>query len=233
MPSPPKPIPISEASPQDPDPTGRPGARPGARLLVGSLVEGGLVLLAAVLAYVFAVPLWDLMWPAERLPIALTWGLAATLPMVAFFVLMLTTSWRPLANLRDQAQQLVGGLVKGAGWLPVVLLAVMAGIGEEALFRGVLQPLAIRWLTPLGPEVAPWIGMVAVSLLFGLAHPMSTAYIVVATLAGLFLGTLALLTGEVLSATIAHALYDVVALGWMKLTLDRQPIPPNVQNEPN
>lgn len=178
---------------------------PNRRLLLASLAEGGLVLLAMFLAWWQEIPLWDLAWPLGSIGKAFAVGILVTLPMLLFLLLLLRANWGPLKALRQKAQQMVARLLEGASMPLVVLLAVMAGVGEELLFRGSLQPLLAKW-------TSPWMGMLLASLLFGLAHPMSRAYIAIATLCGLYLGTLALLTGEVLSATVAHALYDIVAL---------------------
>jgi hypothetical protein len=55
-------------------------------------------------------------------------------------------------------------------------------------------------------------GWLAASILFGLAHPISRTYVVLATGMGLVLGALYLATGNLLSAIVAHAVYDAVIL---------------------
>jgi len=50
------------------------------------------------------------------------------------------------------------------------------------------------------------------SLLFGLCHWISTAYVVMATAMGLLLGGLFLATGNLAAPMVAHALYDFLAL---------------------
>src|SRR5690606_34715361 len=87
-------------------------------------------------------------------------------------------------------------------------IAVATGFGEEILFRGALQPLAIYWTSPL-------VGIVAVSLLFGAAHAATPTYFFFATLVSLYLGSLAYWSGEILSAGIAHALYDFLAIEYL------------------
>jgi uncharacterized protein len=87
----------------------------------------------------------------------------------------------------------------------LALLAALAGVAEEALFRGVVQAGLSRWL-------APWVGLIAASVLFGLVHCLTFSYAVVATLVGLYLGTLLILTDDLLVPILVHALYDLVAL---------------------
>lgn len=85
----------------------------------------------------------------------------------------------------------------------IVLVSVAAGIGEELLFRGWLQPVA---------------GWLPASLAFGLAHVAGArmlAFGVWATLMGLVLGALALSTGGLLAPVTAHACYDVLAFHYL------------------
>jgi hypothetical protein len=89
--------------------------------------------------------------------------------------------------------------------LQLALLAALAGIGEELLFRGVLQVGLARVLPDAG-------ALVAASALFGLVHFVSPAYVLLAGVVGLYLGGLFLFQGNLLVPIIAHALYDFVAL---------------------
>ena len=181
--------------------------------MLACLAELALVLLAALLAWLFGLDLRESINPPGRQLQAVGIGLVATVPMILFLVWLQRTGWPPLAGLREQAAELVSRLLEGASAGPILLLAIMAGVGEEILFRGALQPLLGGWLKPLA---GPWGGVLAAGVLFGLAHPMSRAYIVVATIGGIYLGALALVTGEVLSAIVCHAAYDVVALFWLR-----------------
>ena len=83
------------------------------------------------------------------------------------------------------------------------------------LFRGVFQGLLARWLGP-GP------GWGAASLLFGLLHPITPGYIVLAALLGAYLGSIWMFTGNLLTVMVAHALYDFLA---MVLLLREKPSP--------
>lgn len=89
----------------------------------------------------------------------------------------------------------------------LALVSLLAGIGEEMLFRGLLQ----TWLTTVaGPHVAILVAAVA----FGLAHAISRQYVLFATALGIVLGYTYLLTGSLPAAMLAHAVYDFVALLW-------------------
>ena len=81
----------------------------------------------------------------------------------------------------------------------------MAGLGEELLFRGFIQ----RGLENWGSLTA---GLVISSVLFGLAHAMTKAYLLLGILAGFFFGGIYVMTGNLLIPMITHAVYDFVAL---------------------
>jgi membrane protease YdiL (CAAX protease family) len=88
------------------------------------------------------------------------------------------------------------------------LIALLAGFGEEWLFRGVLQKLAET-------SLHPWAALLVVSVLFGLLHCITPAYSVLATLMALYLGWLALVYENLLVVIVNHAFYDFVALVYL------------------
>ncbi len=89
----------------------------------------------------------------------------------------------------------------------LVLLGLLAGVGEEALFRGALQPWLARHVgEPLS------IGLVA--LLFGGVHAVSLAYVAYASVLGVAFGVLAAWQHGPCGAMVAHAAFDALALRW-------------------
>jgi membrane protease YdiL (CAAX protease family) len=185
----------------------------GLRLAV--LVEGGLGVVAALLAWLLGVSL------GEQLPqggvqaaVAVLRGVLATLPLVIMFWLVMRSRHPELRRLGQQVQWLVDELFGGASAAQLVLVAVLAGVGEELLFRGVLLPFAERWTTPL-------VALGVTSLLFGLAHTLSMLYFLLATLIGVYFGWLAMNYGLVV-AIVAHGLYDLVALVYLSRRTPRK-----------
>ena len=61
----------------------------------------------------------------------------------------------------------------------------------------------------------PGIALVIASLLFGVAHALTPAYFVLATLIGFYLGGLYIATGNLLVPVLVHFLYDWLALAWL------------------
>lgn len=110
-------------------------------------------------------------------------------------------SYRLAPALRKLAEELGPRLVDGARRGDLVLVSVFSGVGEEALFRGALQPLLGIWVT---------------SLLFGALHVgpdrrylLWTAW---AIGAGLLFGLLYEWTGGLLAPMVAHVLHNALTL---------------------
>ena len=78
-------------------------------------------------------------------------------------------------------------------WHDLVLLAVLAGVCEEVLFRGVIQP----WMAGDDAAHPAAIGFVVAllgsNLLFALLHPVTGTYAVLVGLVGVYLGLVGLL----------------------------------------
>ena len=171
-------------------------------VLIAIVFEGALGLAGWGLSTWLGVPL------APRLVLSPAVGLRCALASAPMFLLLAyitRTRWKPLADLRTQVESLVGEFFRGVSWPGLAAVSIAAGVGEEVLFRGALQPLAERWW-------GPTIGLVATSVLFGAAHMVSRVYFVFAMAVGMYLGWLAQQTGELLTPITVHAAYDFVAL---------------------
>jgi membrane protease YdiL (CAAX protease family) len=91
-------------------------------------------------------------------------------------------------------------------WTDLFILAAIAGISEEILFRGVIQP----WME------SSWglnTGLIGSSMLFGLVHAITPLYAVLAALVSIYLGLALDYGGErnLLTPIIIHGLYDFLA----------------------
>jgi membrane protease YdiL (CAAX protease family) len=182
------------------------GRRQIVRLAV--LCEGGLAVLACLLSWSAGLPPWaKLAWD----PHAAVLGVAASVPMLALLAVCALTPWRPLARIRQFVDQVVRPLFRDCTVADLALIALLAGLGEELFFRGLLQEALAGWL-------GPWPALAVVSLLFGLMHPMTAAYAVLAFLAGAYLGWAYLASENLLVPILAHALYDFTALVYILRT---------------
>jgi membrane protease YdiL (CAAX protease family) len=130
----------------------------------------------------------------------------AAVPMLA--ALWLATRWPigPLAALEKLVRQLLVPLFHGCTTLDLLLISAAAGVGEELLFRGVAQA-GIEQYTG-----SAWTAVVIAGALFGVAHPISTTYAVLAGAIGIYLGWLLVASGNLLVPIVAHGAYDFFAL---------------------
>lgn len=173
-------------------------------------LEGLLIAGAVLLGWLFDQP------PLARCHWSLAgfaWGVVGTVPMLAGLAVCLIWPdgpWRSLTRLVDE---MLVPLFQGWRWYELTLVAVLAGLGEEMLFRGVIQEV-IQRLAGQGP-LAAIIAIGAGGVLFGLAHSVSLAYAVFAGLIGIYLGALFVLVGDLTAPIVAHAAYDFVALVYL------------------
>jgi uncharacterized protein len=185
--------------------------------VVAAFVEGSLLPVAIGLG-----------WLVGTRPLAtlhLNWhdallGLAATLPLLVLLWLGLKCPWRPLAEIKRITNDMLLPLFESCGLLDLAVIATLAGIGEETLFRGMLQAALAN---EIGGLRGLWLGLFAASVLFGLLHAITPAYAAWAALTGLYLGGLWLATGNLLAPIIAHAAYDFLAIAYLMKRRDRGP----------
>jgi membrane protease YdiL (CAAX protease family) len=107
----------------------------------------------------------------------------------------------------DLSQQMRGlyNFARSFSWPVLVGLSVLAGVGEELLFRGAVQ----GWLLQ---HTGPWTAVIAASVVFGLVHYVSFTYFLMATGLGLILGAGYQLSGSLGLVMAWHAFYDMIAL---------------------
>jgi membrane protease YdiL (CAAX protease family) len=110
-----------------------------------------------------------------------------------------------MGRLVQTVESKVAPLFLGSTKAELALIAILAGIGEEAFFRGLLQP----WLST---HFSPSPALILTSAVFGAAHWLTATYALLATMVGLYLGWLLLASGNLLVPMVTHALYDFVAL---------------------
>lgn len=111
----------------------------------------------------------------------------------------------PLGNLNEVVDRLLVPLFERCSLLELGAISLLAGVGEEMLFRGVAQPAMIGWW-------GTWAGVLVASLAFGVVHAVTVTYALLATLVGVYFGLMAIVTGNLLTPMITHALYDWIAL---------------------
>lgn len=167
--------------------------------------ELGLGLIALALALFLGLSPWHKL---QASPALLPLAVIATVPMSSAVLVVTCGSWRWAARLRRLIDETLLPMFSGLRWWGTGLVSLAAGIGEELLFRGVVQD-------GLSGLAGPAAALVAASLLFGLAHALTPAYFVITALAGLYLGGLYLATDNLLMPMLVHFMYDWLALAWL------------------
>ncbi len=155
-------------------------------------------------------------WLSARvLDIAPRWGepvrdtaigvAAASILAATNYVLLVRapSSWI-VDGVRAVYSELLIPLFAKLGTASIITLGAAAGVGEEWLFRGILQPT---------------IGLPAASVAFGLAHVGARRMLpfgVWASGMGLAMGSLAIVTGGLIAPMVAHGVYDMLVLEYIR-----------------
>jgi uncharacterized protein len=171
-------------------------------LWLGIAFEFVLGLLGLGLAWLLGQPLGEhIHWSLHGVGL----GLVFCVPMLLLFLACVQWPVGPLEAIERFVREVVRPLFSHCALWQLALLSLAAGVGEELLFRGALQGALCRWLTP-------WRGIAVASLLFGMMHPITVGYVILATAMGAYLGWAYLATQDLVVVVVAHAVYDFLAL---------------------
>ena len=173
-----------------------------ALLLSIVFVEGGLLLLGLILMRSSQLELWSRF---DLTGWATVSALLFCVPILAMLFFVVRSRWAPLFHMRSEIDEKIIPIFANSRLPDLALMAFLAGVGEELFFRGWMQGL-------LTNKFGPWVGIVIVSLVFGLAHYLSSTYAIYASLIGLYLGIIYQVSGNLYLVMAIHAVYDFIAL---------------------
>jgi membrane protease YdiL (CAAX protease family) len=189
------------------------------------LFEGGLSILALFIGFLFGLNLWSgLVFDVTTV----FYILGLTLPLIVCYFILL---WLPFECLK-KIDQLICELfqqymIHFSVW-QIAILSVAAGLGEELLFRSLLQSGIYAAVTngtinPIGLELLTdyrlMSVLVLVSILFGAAHAVTITYFFLAFIISIYLGVILILTGNIIIPISIHALYDFLVLVFIKFRI--------------
>lgn len=116
-----------------------------------------------------------------------------------------------MQSMEDEAMQqikfMLGKRTPGELITNLIFISVFAGIGEELFFRGVLQRLFIKAFKN------PWLGILLTAFLFSALHVQFFG-LIPRFLLGILLGAVYWYSGSLLTAIVAHFLYDSFFITW-------------------
>ena len=180
-------------------------------LAAAILFEGGLGLIAVVVGrFLSRTPAAQIAWQWS----GVGWGVVASLPLVAALLVLRHLPWQPLVRLNRTVDELIGPLFAECGWADSQWLRTAGRPGRRAILsRTSIQQAGSQWISPA-------VGLVVASVLFGLAHPITLTYALLAIACGFYWGACSW-TDNLLVPIVTHALYDFMALAYLVPRGDR------------
>jgi membrane protease YdiL (CAAX protease family) len=172
------------------------------RVLVLALATQGLLIVIAWGAS--RIMMLTTVWGSPVRDTILGLGAAAALAAINYLLLARAPANWIVNGVRAVYDEMLIPLFARLDRPSIIVIGAAAGLGEEWLFRGVLQPV---------------LGLGVTSLLFGLAHVGGIRMLpfgVWATAMGFAMGGLAVATGGLIAPIVAHGVYDMLALEYIR-----------------
>jgi len=156
-------------------------------------------------------PLATLYWSWE----SLFWGGLGTTPLIGGLLWLERSEAAPFVKVRRVVEKIVVPLFCDFAIWQLAIVALLAGTGEEILFRGLIQGGLVPLLNFFNLPVATLLALFLASLAFGLLHPLTKTYALLCMLAGLYLGGVWLWSDNLVVPILIHAFYDFFALVYL------------------
>ena len=174
-------------------------------VVIALLSEGTLVVIALIWQRLRGITLGlGDFWYSVTFGIAV----AVAFALVNWYLLCWAPGLRPVTAIRRVYRENLKPTFGGVTVFDAAVISAAAGIGEELLFRGVLQPE---------------VGVVLASGIFGVLHMGGRGSLAFGCLVGVMgavLGGLAIWTGGLLAPIVAHAAYDAMAISYIRWVPD-------------
>jgi membrane protease YdiL (CAAX protease family) len=170
---------------------------------VACYFEGSLIVVAIVLGWIADIdPFANIIFSET----AVFYGIIGTIPLFIFFVVLYQVKIDAFQQVKRTLLETLAPSMHRYHWTDLFILGAIAGITEEILFRGVIQP----WMESSWGMTS---GLIASSIIFGMVHAVTPLYALLATLVGIYLGLAMDWGGQrnLLNPIIIHGLYDFLA----------------------
>lgn len=165
------------------------------------VLPSALMILA--LGAVLSVFVSSLHWFADLGWLVIPYGVVLGLAIYLLGFILTCSPWfmtRSMQQLLTTLHQ----LFRNFTWTQIIVVSMLAGIGEELLIRAVLQTLLVS-------AAGPVLGIIGASLIFGLLHFMTRTYVLLTFALGLLFGIAFHATGSIVLVMLGHTVYDIVA----------------------
>jgi hypothetical protein len=142
---------------------------------------------------------FDEWYPGVNIALEIGVGIAAGLTGIAL-VWMLSDIIPAMQRLREKLVHMIQ--FEDLRLWHALTFGLLAGIPEEILFRGAIQPVT---------------GIIFAAVIFGVLHAITPTYMIYAVAAGFVLGIIAAWRGDLWAATAAHFTYDAglfILMAW-------------------
>jgi membrane protease YdiL (CAAX protease family) len=165
--------------------------------------EGSLIIIAIILGYVTQINPFAFLSLSET---AFALGIIGTIPLCFLFMSLQHVNIQAIQQIRKLLLETLCPYLIKRHWSELLLLALIAGVSEEILFRGFLQP----WLESFFSITT---SLILSNIVFALLHAITPTYAILAMLMGLYLGLSLDISGEryLLIPIVIHSLYDFFA----------------------
>ncbi|GIW82675.1 MAG: hypothetical protein KatS3mg105_4482 [Gemmatales bacterium] len=182
---------------------------------VGFWFEMSLGLAAIGAGWLFGYPTLKLIrWQMD----AVGWGLLACAPMLLVFCVTVAWPIGPFAGLERISQEIIRPLFESCTLWQSGLVVARSRLGVKSCSSVV----CCSRFSSTGWVVVP--AFLISNLLFGLLHPLTFTYFVLATIMGYFLSYVVFLTDNLLPVILAHGIYDFVALIYVVKFMPARPV---------
>ena len=127
--------------------------------------ESALILVAVVLGWIANINPFENLYFSE---LAIVYGVIGTMPLFLLFLVMRQMQSESVVKIKELLFEALGPNFHRYHWTDLLVLAAIAGLSEELLFRGVIQP----WME------SSWgmtTGLIGSNVIFGLPPCCDTA----------------------------------------------------------
>jgi len=168
----------------------------------GVIFEGIIFIIAILLNFLFKTNIFH-NFHIDGHSIML--GTAFVLPPFILFLVLSKTDLKPFKKIQESLDNIINSYFGSCSIIKLAMLSLIAGVGEEAFFRGFLQSVISNSFGELA-------GILIANLIFGGLHLITLAYGIIVFFIGCYLSAILHYTDSLFVLMWCHSVYDFFAL---------------------